>query len=140
VKDQILEFLRNKQPKLCVLSTASSDAKPESAVIGYAVMDDLTLIFSTRKNSRKAVNLLENNKASVTIGWGLTENNVQMDGTARIMDQEGENQKLESFFFEQNKDAKKFKGLGTILIIFTPTWIRYLNLSTQPPTQEEITL
>jgi len=55
--EQVLQELINKQPKLCVLATVSRDGSPESAVVGYAVKDDLTLIFITKKGTRKYTNL-----------------------------------------------------------------------------------
>jgi general stress protein 26 len=140
--DKIVEILKKKQFKLCVLSTISSGASPESAVIGYAVKDDLTLIFSTKKTTRKAINIASNPHVSFVTGWSFTEENVQIEGTARLVNEPSDPEylEIENFFFSQNREAEKFKSDDTIFIVMIPTWYRLLDHSTTPPTMEEKTI
>lgn len=140
MKEHVVELLKQQLSKLCVLSTATKDGKPESAVVGYAVKDDLTLYFSTHTNTRKYKNIVENPKASFVTGWTFNTSNIQIDGTARIISEEhSEYKAIEEFFFTQNPEAAKFKSPGIIFIELTPTWAHLLDLSVHPPMSEEIT-
>ena len=53
------EFLHKfiKPHKLAVVSTLSKDNKPEAALVGFAVSEDLEIVFDTVKTSRKYQNL-----------------------------------------------------------------------------------
>ncbi len=137
MNQKIIDFLKSQQPKLCVLSTATKSAKPESAVVGYAVRDDLTIVISTTKGTRKYNNLKENNQVSFVTGWAFNTPDVQIDGIATIIEEGPEYQVAEEFFFSQNPDAAKFKSSKTIFIQFKPTWIRMLDLTVNPPHTEE---
>ncbi len=136
----ILQYLKDKQPKLAVIATADVNKKPECAVMGYAITDILTIILSTHKNTRKVLNISENPQVAVTIGWTFTEVNIQIEGIAKIV-VEGEHYNMtEAFFFSQNPHAKTFKTADTVFIEIKPTWIRKLDLLSHPPKIEEYTL
>lgn len=127
MEKKITDELKNKTQKLCVLSTSSKDGKTESSVVGYAVMDDLTIIMSTKQTTRKIMNLKENSSTSFVTGFSFSDLNVQMDGVAVIISSGEEYQTLDTFFFSQNPDAARFKSDDTVFIKFTPQWIRYLD-------------
>ncbi len=137
VNDKALQFLKNKNPKLCVLATASADGKPEAAVMGYAVQDDLTILLSTHKGNRKWQNLSKNSKVSLVFGWSFTEINIQYDGTATLIEEGPQKKEVEEFFFSQNPAARKFETPDTIFIQVKPVWIRLSDLTQTPPTTEE---
>lgn len=137
MEDIVLNFLKSRPEKLCVLSTANSSGKSESSVVGYAIEDDLTLIFSTKPDTRKVSNLKENNSASFVTGWTFSEMNIQIDGTVSVITDGEEYKKLDEFFFSQNPQALKFKSPDTVFLKFTPTWIRYLDPTVHPPKMEE---
>ncbi len=139
MKEDVLRFLKEKKPKLCVLATSSIEAKPECAVVGYAVKDDLTIIVSTHKNSRKWNNVKENNKVALCIGWSFTEPYIQCDGVANLIEEGSNYQQSEQFFFYENPDAAKFKTPDTIFIEVKPSWIRFTDFSSHPPKSEELT-
>lgn len=131
MKDEILDFLKNRESKLCVLATSSSNAKPECAVMGYAVLDDLSLVLSTDKGSRKKINLLENNRVSLVFGWGFDELNVQYEGIAELAEDGGENKKCEEIYFASHPESLEFKGTPeTIFIKVKPTWLRLSDYTT----------
>ncbi len=77
------EFIYNfiKQHKLAVVSTLSIDNKPEAALVGFAISEDLEIVFDTVKTSRKYQNLLQNSAVAVVIGWD-NETTVQYEGIA----------------------------------------------------------
>lgn len=139
MEEKVLEFLKKQNPKLCVLSTASKDGKPESAVMGYAVKDNLTIILSTHKESRKWHNLKENQKVSLVTGWNFEIPNIQYDGIATLIEEGPKYPETEQFFFTQNLHAARFKSPDTIFIEVKPMWIRCTELSQTPHHVEEKT-
>ncbi len=139
MKETVFNFLKQKQEKFCVLATATKDGKPESAVLGYAVKDDFTILVSTRRGTRKAQNILENNHVSLVVGWSFTEANVQCDGMAKIIERDNQSYAGdEQFFFSVNPHAAQFKTSDTIFIEIKPAWIRFTEFSSSPPHVEEI--
>lgn len=137
--NNILQYLKDKRPKLLVLATANKNGKPECAVMGYAITDVFTIILSTHKGTRKVQNISENPQVAVTIGWTFTEMNVQIEGSATIITEGGKYVETETFFFSQNPDAKTFKTPDTIFIEIKPKWIKSLDLSSHLQKTEEHT-
>jgi pyridoxine/pyridoxamine 5'-phosphate oxidase len=76
---QLLAFLRKH--RLGVLSTVSPEGKPEAAVVGIAITDDLEIVFDTLDNSRKVRNLRRSRNIAFVIGWD-EEITVQIEGIA----------------------------------------------------------
>lgn len=140
IKEETLSFLKNKNPKLCVIATATTEGKPEAAVMGYAIKDDLTVFLSTHTETRKYQNLAHNSKVSLVIGWDFTEDNVQIDGSARVIEKGDEHSQIEQFFFNQNPGAKAFKSENTVFIEIKPSWIRFMNRKVEPTQISEETI
>lgn len=133
-KIRILEFA--KKNKLCVLST-SVDNQPESALVDFAINDDLELIFNTYTTSRKYKNLQVNPRISIVTGFGETLESLQYEGIARELDghDEGEvmakhRETLEFFRRWKIDDMKYFK--------VQPTLIKLSDFSQFPPKILEI--
>lgn len=137
MEQNIVEELKSKEVRLCVLSTSSKDGQPEAAVMGYAIKDDLTILLSTKKGTRKLKNISENNKVALVFGWDFGSLNIQYQGAARIIETGNEYKDTENFFFSQNPAAAKFKSPDTVFIEVKPTWIRTTDPRNHPPTVEE---
>ena len=137
MEKEILEYLKSKTPKFCVMSTISRDNKPECAVMGYSIFDDLTLLLSTHNTSRKWINLKNNPNVAIAIGWSFTEMFVQSEGVVELIFEDGEYTKCEEFHFSQNPEAKKFKSPETVYIKVKPKWIRLSDYTKLPPRIEE---
>jgi general stress protein 26 len=75
----VLAFLRTQ--KFGVVSTISPEGKPEAAVVGIAVTDDLEILFDTLTTTRKIHNLRRSRNIAVVIGWD-EEITVQIEGIA----------------------------------------------------------
>jgi len=135
----IYTFLKERKEKLCVLATSNRDGKPEASVVGYAVMEDLTMLHSTTPQTRKVENLKENPKASLVIGWGFHELSIQMDGIVDIIATGDDYRKADEFFFTQNPLAVKFRSANTLFLKFRPLWVRYIDLTSITPKTEEFT-
>lgn len=137
MEQNIVENLKSKEVKLCVLATTSKDGQPEAGVMGYAVKDDLTIVLSTKKSAKKLRNISENNNVALVFGWDFGTLNIQYEGTARVIESGDEYSKTESFFFSQNPAAAKFRSPDTIFIEIKPSWIRTTDPRNHPPTVEE---
>lgn len=114
-----------------VLSTVNDEAKPESAVVGFGQTKSLELICGTSKLSKKAMNLLKNNKVSVVIGWD-ENGTLQYEGTARILSK-NETGEYAQLYFDKNPMAKRFKdNHDEIYILISPKWVRFTESTTTP--------
>jgi hypothetical protein len=67
--------------KLGVLGTIGAENRPQSALVGIAVTEDLGIVFDTVKISRKYGNLIARPDCSFAIGWH-GEQTVQYEGEA----------------------------------------------------------
>lgn len=134
---KIVTFLKERTPLLCVLATASHDAKPQSAVLGYVVNDDLSILLSTKKTTRKYNNLKENKYVSLTFGASFTEPYVQYQGIAELIEEGQEYDKINDFFYSIHEQAKRFKSPETIFVRVRPTWVRFTDYAQSPPLIEE---
>lgn len=141
MKDKVLDFLENRQPKLCALATATKDGKPECAVVGYAVRNDLTILISTHPTTRKWQNIKASSHVALVFGWTFIELNVQIEGTAECVERNHEEYaQIDAFFFTQNPDAAAFKTPDTVFIKVKPRWVRTLEPNVMPPKTEEMQL
>lgn len=65
---EVLKFL--KQNVLATISTVNPhNLQPESALVAFCELENLEILITTVKGSRKYLNLLENNKVALVIGW-----------------------------------------------------------------------
>ena len=125
------QFLYNfiKQQNLAVVSTLSKDQKPEAALVGFAISEDLEIVFDTVKTSRKYQNLLRNPLVAVVIGWD-NETTVQYEGTATELSGPGAD-RYKEIYFEVYPDGRERAGTWPHIVHFkiTPKWIRYSNFN-----------
>ena len=142
MEEKVLELLKSKTPKLCTLATSNSQGKPESALMAYAILSELnlTLVLCTRTNTRKWENLKTNPQLSLVFGSGFREATVQYEGVAKLVDNPESLKTYGDVYFPQNPETLQFKGLPELgFIVITPTWIRFVNYSLNPPNIEEKT-
>lgn len=139
LRTRLLAFIRGH--KLAVQATASADAAPQAAVVGYAATDRFELVFDTLSSTRKARNLRENPKLAFVIG-GLKagdERTVQYEGVA----DEPTGAELERFktvYYAVFPDGpSRLTWSGLIYVRVRPTWIRYSNYNCNPPEIVELT-
>src|SRR5262249_12351149 len=64
---ELLGFLRRY--KLCVQSSVGADGAPQCAVVGYAVTDELEIVFDTVGTTRKMRNLRRDPRIALVVGW-----------------------------------------------------------------------
>src|SRR5215831_13702057 len=73
---ELLAFLRRH--RLCVQASVSSSGTPQAAVVGFAVSDDLEIVFDTIGTTRKMANLRRNGHVALVVGWD-DEQTVQIE-------------------------------------------------------------
>ncbi len=140
MEQKVLEFLKSKHPKLCSISTVNSQRKPESALMAYAILNesDLSLLLSTRTNTRKWSNLKKNPHVSLVFGSGFHEATIQFEGMVELIDTPESISSYQDTYFSQNPETLQFKGLPELCFLkIKPTWIRYTNYIVNPPDVEE---
>jgi len=126
-KAKIYEFL--KQHKLAVLSSVSPSGKPQSAVVGIAVSENLRIIFDTLDRSRKYANIVQNPNVSLVIGWD-NETTVQYEGIAELLAGPTADHYREIYYevYPDGRDrAANWAGLVHFKV--SPKWIRYSNFN-----------
>ncbi|HEY2378626.1 MAG TPA: pyridoxamine 5'-phosphate oxidase family protein [Gemmatimonadaceae bacterium] len=129
----MLAFLRAH--RLAIQATASLDGAPQAAVVGYAVTDDLELVFDTLASTRKAQNLRANPRVAFVIG-GLKradERTVQYEGIADEPVGE-ELERLKRIYYDVFPDGpSRLSWPGLIYVRVRPMWLRYSDYNTDPP-------
>jgi general stress protein 26 len=133
------EFIYNfiKQHNLAVISTLSKDQRPQASLVGFAISEDLEIIFDTVKTSRKYKNLMKNPFVAIVIGWD-NETTLQYEGTAtELSGTDAEYYK--EIYFEVFNDGRERADTWPDIVHFkiTPKWIRYSNFN-DPVVIEEI--
>jgi general stress protein 26 len=133
------EFIYNfiKQHNLAVLSSISAEGKPEAALVGFAISEDLEIVFDTVKTSRKYPNLLKNPNIAVVIGWD-NETTVLYEGVAAELSGP-EAGYYKEIYFDVYKDGRERALTWPHFVRFkiTPIWLRYSNFN-DPVTIKEL--
>lgn len=132
------EFLYNfiSKYKYAVLATVTEDNFPESALVGFAVTQDLKIIFDTVSTSRKYQNLIKNPAIAFVIGWD-NEKTVQYEGIAKAPTTNELDDLLQNYFqvFPDGRDRKEnWKDIAYFCV--EPNWIRYSDFDTPPKIEE----
>ncbi|WP_281435463.1 pyridoxamine 5'-phosphate oxidase family protein [Sinorhizobium sp. BG8] len=125
----ILEFLRKHI--LAVIATCHRNGTPEAATIDFSVLDNLEIVFSSFKETRKFGNLAERPGVAFVVGW---DDNITVQ-------YEGEATKVPAADIEQYQEAllnsvpadREFIERGAVMFKATPRWIRYSDFNKEPP-------
>ena len=122
----MLAFLRKH--RLGVLSTVSPEGKPEAAVVGIAITDDLEIVFDTLETTRKVRNLRRSRNIAFVIGWD-EEITVQLEG---IADEPhgAELARLKQTYFTVYPDGRERESWPHITWVrVRPHWFRYSDFN-----------
>ena len=115
-----------------VISSTSSNGRPQSALVGIAVTQDLEIVFDTVKSSRKYPNLVERPTCSFVVGWG-GEQTVQFEGVA-IEPEDTELERVQQAYFAVWPDGPERVLWPTIAyFVVQPRWIRFSDFEQIPP-------
>ena len=118
----LLTFLRRY--RYCVQASASLSGAPQAAVVGFAVSDDLEIVFDTIGTTRKMTNLRPNARIALVIGWD-DEQTVQIEGDAD--EPTGvELDRIKKGYFAVWPDGVERQAWKDITYVrVRPTWARY---------------
>lgn len=137
MNQNILTFLTDN--RVGALTILRKDGSPHSAALHYSHSPEpLELYFSTENTSRKAEALLDGQNIHASFVVGLSEEEwitLQINGAAKIIQDKNELTRVHAIHYAKHPDSEQWKDdPATIFIKFTPTWWRYTNYNTDPPT------
>lgn len=129
-----------KRNPVCVLATGMPDGSPHTTVVHYsAMMDPLRLVISADVESDKVRNIQRSSVIAAAIGWSESDwVTMQLRGTAKVLTDPSELADAKRTHYEVHPSSQQFEhDPGTVLLCFTPTWLRYSDLSVDPPAVSE---
>jgi general stress protein 26 len=119
---ELLTFLRKH--RLCVQATVAVEGGPQAAVVGYAVSEQLELIFDTLASTRKAQNLRRDARIAIVVGWD-GEQTLQLEGLAD--EPSGEDlERLKRLYlaaFPEGVERQSWPGISYVRV--RPHWARF---------------
>jgi len=131
--ESLVSFLRSQN--WAVEATVSAEVQPQAAIIGYAVTDQLELVFDTLATSRKAANLRANPRIALVIGgWHAgSEQTLQYEGMADFPTG-AELVRLKEAYFKAFPDGPSRESWADITYIrVRPRWLRFSDYKVDPP-------
>lgn len=128
-----------KQHRCAVLSTISSDNKPEAALVGIAVTPDLKIIFDTLSDSRKYANLLLNPYIALVIGWD-NDASLQYEGKVCFATGDALESIKESYFDFFPDGIERLSWPNIRYLCVEPMWVRYTDFNYDTMRIEELDL
>ncbi|HEY4117877.1 MAG TPA: pyridoxamine 5'-phosphate oxidase family protein [Byssovorax sp.] len=130
----LIRFLQSQ--KLAVLGTVAADGSPQGAVVGIATSDAGEVVFDTLTSTRKARNLRERPRGSITAWQG--DVTVQLEGVADEPAGDERARLLDVYFgpYPDGKDRLAWTGITHFRV--RPTWARYTDFGATPPVEVEI--
>jgi Pyridoxamine 5'-phosphate oxidase len=135
-RQQVRDFIAGET--LAVFGSISPEGKPQSALVGIAVTEDLEIIFDTLRSTRKFRNIQHNGASSFVIGC-TREISVQFEGVARELTGDEELARYRQIYFAKWPDGPtRLTWEGITYIAVKPTWIRYSDYLASPPVIEEM--
>jgi sulfate adenylyltransferase large subunit len=128
-RPDLVAFLRRY--RMCVQASTSA-AAPQAAVVGFAVTDDLEIVFDTIGTSRKMSNLRRNPHVALVVGWD-EEQTAQIEGVADEPHGE-ELARLKAVYFGVYPDGvERQKWTDITYVRVRPTWVRYSDFRGASP-------
>lgn len=126
---------------MAVLSTSGPKGKSEAALIIFAHNKHLEIFFETEANSRKYKNLLKKPHVALVVGWDAAVHlTIQYEGTARELSGVERKRAYEALIDKKTPIAWQLAdGPKSRLFKITPTWIRWSDYRSYPPSVEELT-
>ncbi|MFD9218530.1 pyridoxamine 5'-phosphate oxidase family protein [Streptomyces sp. NPDC060064] len=136
-RDELLWFLRRY--KLAVQATVTPDGAPQAAVVGFAVTDELEIVFDTVETTRKCFNLRTDPRIALVIGWDDAVT-AQIEGVADFPTG-SELERLQQCYFAAYPDGRdRLAWPGITHVRVRPTWVRYSDFTQDPPHIVELPL
>ena len=134
-RSELVAFLRRH--RLCVQASIASSGAPQAAVVGFAVTDELELVFDTLSTTRKVHNLRRDPRIAVVVGWDA-EQTAQIEGIADepIGDDLARLQRAYDAVFPDGAERRRWPNITYVRV--RPTWVRYSDFGASPPVVVEL--
>ena len=129
-RDELVRFLRRY--KLAVQSSVAPGGAPQAAIVGFAVSDELEIVFDTVESTRKHANLRADPRIALVIGWddAIT---AQIEGMADFP-QGAELERIRECYFVVYPDGRdRLAWPGITHVRVRPHWVRYSDFTQDPP-------
>lgn len=124
---ELIAFLRAH--KLCVQASVHADGRPQAAVVGYAISDDLEIVFDTVTTSRKFANLTRDPRCAITV-WAEAIT-VQLEGNADVPAGDDLDRLRACYFVAYPDGRDRLRDWPTLTYFrVRPTWARYSDFTT----------
>jgi len=134
-RDELVWFLRRY--RLAVQASVAPGGSPQAAVVGYAVSDDLEIVFDTVETTRKSLNLRADPRIALVVGWddAIT---VQLEGTADFPTGDELERVRDCYFrvYPDGRDRLSWPGITHVRV--RPSWVRYSDFAQEPPHVVEV--
>ena len=134
---ELIAFLRRH--RLCVQASIGAAGAPQAAVVGFAVTDELELVFDTLATTRKAGNLRRDPRIAIVVGWD-DEQTVQLEGIADepAGAELARLQRAYDAVFPDGVTRRSWPGITYFRV--RPTWVRYSDFAAAPPSVVELSV
>jgi hypothetical protein len=128
-RTDVIAFLRAN--KLAVEASLHADGRPQAAVVGIAVTDELELVFDTLTSSRKYDNLRRDPRCAIVVWADATT--VQIEGS--VDEPTGaERDRLQACYLAAFPDGHERATKPAITYLrIRPSWIRVSDFAVEPP-------
>lgn len=121
-------------PLAVIATNNAKGGSPESALIAFAELPNLEIIFETFSKTRKHDNLQKNGHVSLVIGWDENQITLQYEGIAKPVPQKETEKYLTIFAAKDTPCTEIFlRNPRVRLYKISPSWLRYSNYSCERP-------
>ena len=136
-RDELVRFLRRY--KLAVEASVAPDGVPQAAVVGFAISDELEIVFDTVEMTRKYRNLRANPRIALVIGWD-DEMTAQLEGVVDFPTGPELDRMRNCYFLAHPDGRDRLAWPGITYVRVRPTWVRYSDFTQDPPRIVELSI
>lgn len=129
-RDELVQVLRRY--RLAVQATVAPNGAPQAAVVGFAVSDELEIVFDTLDTARKYRNLRADPRVALVIGWD-DEITVQIEGVADFPTGQELARIRECYFLAYPDGRERLAWPGITHVRVRPAWVRFSDYTQDPP-------
>ena len=131
----VLAFLQRHT--LAVQASVAPGGGAQAAVVGVVVSDAFEVFFDTLESSRKFVNLSQDPRLALVIGWD--QETVQLEGVADVPPPGAALEALKARYYAAFPDGpSRLSWPGLVYVRVTPTWLRYSDFRGAEPAIVEL--
>lgn len=131
----VIRAFLSQQPMATIATLDAQTAKPESALIAFAELDSLEIIFETYYDSRKYANLQHNRRVALVVGFDPKKHvTLQYEGKATELTGDDIEKYKKIFLQKDTPCTEEFLNNPKVrLFIARPTWMAYSDYTGKKP-------